>query len=67
MDLAKEFIEENKTIEENYNLEDDMDDERAVKSFQDTPKQMKIWNIKTSWNETRSLTSKISDAFKNFF
>ena len=42
MDLAKEFIEENKTIEENYNLEDDMDDERAVKSFQDTPKQMKI-------------------------
>jgi len=34
MDLAKEFIEENKTIEENYNLDDDMD---QVNSFKEAP------------------------------
>lgn len=34
MDLAKEFIEENKTIEENYNLDDDMD---QINSFKESP------------------------------
>ena len=34
MDLAKEFIEENKTIEENYNLDDDMD---QINNFKESP------------------------------
>lgn len=51
-------MEENKTIEENYHLEDDMDDN--ILKFQDPKRPL-------SRNETRSLTSKISDAFKNFF